>query len=363
MTRWPTKDSPPANHEMVTLARESRGLTQKEAANRLGISQARLSKTEGGLASIDEELLGKLSKVFQYPPEFFSVKNAVFGPGISEFFHRKLQATPVRKLRKLHAEISIKIFNIQRLLRAVDIVADDIPRFDLEEDWSVKEAARAVRARWNLPPGPIQNVVKSIETAGGIVIPCKFECSVDAISRYIPGLPRLFFVDDSLPGDRLRMTLAHELGHAVMHQVPNPEMEDQAFQFAAEFLMPEREICTQFGDQVNLAKLGTMKQVWKVSMAALLKCAGDLGKITPRMQRHLWAQMSKAGYRTREPADFDIPKEEPQLLKQIIEIHQTDLGYGLSELSKLLVLLEDEARNTFNIDRTKAESKLRLRAV
>jgi len=363
MPGQPAKELPPVNNEMVTLARESRGLTQNQAAKMLGIYQGRLSKIESGLASVDEELREKLSEVFRYPLEFFSLDSPVYGPGASEFFHRKLQSTPVRKLRKIHAEINTRIIHLRRLLKSVEIVEDHIPRYDVEEGWSPKEAAKAVRAEWNLPHGPVQNVVKLIEGAGGIIIPCKFDCShIDAISRYVPSLPRLFFVDDSLPGDRLRMTLAHELGHAVMHQVPRIDMEEEAFQFAAEFLMPEREIRSQF-ERVTLAKLGTMKQVWKVAMSALLKRAGDLGKVSPDMKRYLWSQMGKAGYRTREPAEFDVPIEKPQMLNQIIEIHQTDLGYGLEELSKLLVLFEEEAKTTYNIDRTKAESKLRLRAV
>ncbi len=364
MSEQPAKELPPVNHEMVTLARESRGLLQSQAAKLLGLYQGRLSKIESGLTSADEDIRRKLSAVLCYPPEFFSLKNSVFGPGTSEFFHRKLQSTPARKLRQIHAEINIRIIHIERLLRAIDIEKDNIPRIDLEERrWSVSDVARAVRATWNLPPGPVQTVVNSIEAAGGLVIPCKFDCvNIDALSRYIPGLPHLFFVDDSLLGDRLRMTLAHELGHAVLHRLPNPDMEDQAFQFAAEFLMPEKEIRPQF-DQVTLAKLGTMKQVWKVSMAALLKRAGDLGKISPDMKRYLWTKMSKSGYRTREPAEFDVPIEEPRMLKQIIEVHQNDLGYGLGDLSKLLFLDKEEAQLKYNIVPSKTESKLRLRAI
>ncbi len=40
---------------------------------------------------------------------------------------------------------------------------------------------------------------------------------------------------------RSRLTLAHELGHMVMHRVPNASMEDQAFRIGAEFLMPDQD--------------------------------------------------------------------------------------------------------------------------
>ena len=46
-------------------------------------------------------------------------------------------------------------------------------------------------------------------------------------------------------GDQLRMSIAHELGHLVMHKpIMNPvyEIEKQAFQFAAAFLMPSKQM-------------------------------------------------------------------------------------------------------------------------
>ena len=47
-------------------------------------------------------------------------------------------------------------------------------------------------------------------------------------------------------GDRQRFTLAYELGHLVMHLQTNPsftrDISHEANEFAAEFLMPEKDI-------------------------------------------------------------------------------------------------------------------------
>jgi|tagenome__1003787_1003787.scaffolds.fasta_scaffold19772649_1 Zn-dependent peptidase ImmA (M78 family) len=67
--------------------------------------------------------------------------------------------------------------------------------------------------------------------------------------------------------NRLRLTLAHEIAHIIMHNGPSLEMEDEANGFAAEFLMPRREIKgSLFG--LNMAKLAELKRHWCVSMAA-----------------------------------------------------------------------------------------------
>ena len=48
-------------------------------------------------------------------------------------------------------------------------------------------------------------------------------------------------INSRVPTDRKRMTLAHELGHIVMHSEPihlSKQSEEEAMRFAAEFLMP-----------------------------------------------------------------------------------------------------------------------------
>jgi len=52
----------------------------------------------------------------------------------------------------------------------------------------------------------------------------------------------LFFFNRDLPPDRIRLTLAHELGQYSYAQHSTPEAEEQAYAFAAEFLVPEDEL-------------------------------------------------------------------------------------------------------------------------
>uniref|UniRef100_UPI000A5CA4A8 ImmA/IrrE family metallo-endopeptidase n=1 Tax=Vibrio campbellii TaxID=680 RepID=UPI000A5CA4A8 len=71
---------------------------------------------------------------------------------------------------------------------------------------------------------------------------------IDAMSQRIDGMPVLFFVNVNAPADRLRHTLAHELGHMVLHTITfadDDEMEQEADAFAGAFLVPADEIRTQ----------------------------------------------------------------------------------------------------------------------
>src|ERR1700734_2992321 len=96
-----------------------------------------------------------------------------------------------------------------------------------------------------LPRGPLQSVVENIESAGGIVVLARFGTNlIDGLSFRVEGVPPLFFMNKDVPGDRFRFSLAHELGHMVMHSIPDDDekMESEAHRFAAAFLMPASEI-------------------------------------------------------------------------------------------------------------------------
>lgn len=338
------------NPVMVTMARESRGMSRAELAEAIGVSVALISRIEGGLRAVSSDILPRLVNVLEYPPEFFDRPDPVYGFGTSELFHRRRQDVTARTLSKIHALINIRRIELQSLLEDIDMGDDLQFRTMHPEEYpgGPAEVARTVRAHWRLPSGPVQNLTASIEQAGGIVIPFDFGTkSIDAISQWPPDMPPLFFVNVDSPGDRLRLTLAHEVGHILMHvDNPNPQMESHANEFAAEFLMPEREIRAQLQNP-TVSKLATLKALWKVSMGALLKRAGDLGTITNRHYRTMWMRFSALGYRTHEPEETAIPREEPRLYDDIIRVYRDQFSYTISEMGTVVKLRDDEVRQVY----------------
>src|SRR5258707_14423565 len=95
------------------------------------------------------------------------------------------------------------------------------------------------------------------------------------------------------------------------------EMEDEADAFAGAFLLPADEIRPQLR-RFDLRQLVNLKGYWKVSMAALAVRADRLKLITPYQSKMFWIEMSRLGYRKREPNE--TPKEQPNLFRQIIAL-------------------------------------------
>jgi len=342
-----------ANPEMMILARESRGLTQKDLAAAVGVNQMTISRLEKGDVSMSPEIVKRLSEALRYPEEFFYESEPRLGIGPTELFHyRKKQSVGKRRLDTIHAQLNIRRMQVRRLLAAVEMEAvRKFPHLDIAGfDGDAAEVARAVRAMWRIPRGPIRNVTTLIEDAGGIVTHFDFAADgIDAISRQIPEMPPMFFMNANVGGGRYRYTLAHELGHMVMHSVPNGEMEEQANAFAAEFLMPADDIRPMLSGSLTLPKLAGMTAYWRVSIAALLQRACDLKRVALRIQRSLWAQLASAGYKTQEPPELDFAVEEPSLLRTILETHTGGLGFSNRDLAKIVALFEDEMLDVFRL--------------
>ena len=335
------------NQDLLRIARQARGWSQTELSRRAGISQANLSKLENGLIGPTEEVLGGVSDALGFPVDFFFQNDRVIGLPMSVQY-RKRASVGQKAIERLEAELNIRILHIRRLLDAAELEPElTLPRLDVDEYGGDPERiAELVRRTWLVPSGPIRDLVGWVERAGCIVVHCDFAAlKVDGFTVQIPDMPPCIFLNRNMPADRQRFSLAHELGHVVLHQVPSPEMESEADAFASEILMPARDIRPQLsGRRLTIQRLAALKPIWRVSMAALLYRARTVGAVTANQSQYLWRQMSSMGYRRTEPPELDLKMEEPTFLPEIIRLHLEDLGYGLSDLADVLRTNEEDLR-------------------
>ena len=260
---------------------------------------------------------------------------------MSDFYHRALARATRKDVKAIHARCSIIDIQIDRLLRIADL-DDNIPDFDPEDfDNNVETIAAETRSQMGVEPGPIPNLVGEIERCGALVIDRDLEVDeVDALCRWVPELPKIFYINGAKPADRCRWSLAHELGHTVMHfrrDYDSKVAEDQANTFAAAFLMPAVEFRRDLRGAVNISDLAAIKRKWRVSMQAAAYRARSIGVIDERRYRMLYIQMSRKGWRKQEPIMID--GESPTTFNRLLRAH-IDLGYTRSELAKLLLVSE-----------------------
>jgi Zn-dependent peptidase ImmA (M78 family) len=233
--------------------------------------------------------------------------------------------------------MNINRLRIEKLLEACDVDKKPLPHLDPDEfDGGPEEIANWLRSLWKLPKGPVQNMTQIVEDAGCVVVHFDFGTKkLDGLSIWSRNDVPIIFLNPTLSAARMRLTLAHEIGHIVMHRIPGPNMEDQAMRFAGEFLMPEIEIKSQFLP-VNVDRLARLKLAWKVSMQSLLIRGEHIGVITSRHARYIWMQLGKYGYRAREPHDDQIQREIPRLMNELVMLHLEELHYSPDDLADTL---------------------------
>lgn len=329
------------NASLLLLARQYRGRSQAEVATAAGLNQGHYSRIENGLMpeGPSVENVERIAEVLDFPSSFFFLQDGLAGLPLSVHpMNRRKTAVGERAMKQIHAELNIRLIHLRRYLRAADIHPElPLLSLDVDEGGGPQAIAQTLRKAWSIPEGPIPNLTDYCERAGILVIWCDLEKGVDGVTMSVRDLPPCIFLNQHVPADRMRFSLAHELGHIIMHTVPSDEIENEANAFAAELLVPEKQFRRSLiGQRLTLEWLARQKAYWRASMGSLLYRAGEIGAVTRHQTEYLWRRLSASGWRTREPQETDFPHEIPTVFPKLVRMHGEDLAYDLVGLQELL---------------------------
>ena len=309
------------NGDRVRQVRELLGWTQTALAERLGVEQARIAKIEKGDLRPSESLMQALALQTGFPPGFFELPNGPDFPMGSLLFRAHATAT-VRDRMEAYRYGQTIYEMTDRLAARISLLPLRLP----QPTEAPGTAASLVRSSLGLSPDtPIPALLNVVERAGVLVLALPVDLDErDAFSLWagVESARRpVIFVSAGRPGDRLRWSISHELGHLVVHPTIKgqiTEAEKEADLFAAEFLMPEIAMRRELMPPLTLASLLRLKARWRVSVQALVRRAFELDIITRRQYTYLFEQIGARGWRTSEPVE--IPAEKPRGFKKMAEL-------------------------------------------
>lgn len=333
--------------EVLETARRAQGLTQAELAERAGITQAALSRYENDLREPETDTLQRLADALGVTVQFLKHAGRARG-GMAMDAHMRRRATaPPATWRQLEARLNVYRWHASHLFEEVSLRAEQhVPTLD-PLDVSPEQAARLVRAQWRMPAGPVRRLAQWLEAAGCLLIAEDFGTRrVDGLSQWVGDHPVVLY-NDAAPADRIRLTLAHELGHLVLHAAAASvdDVEAEANAFAAEFLIPA-EVVRPSLRNLKIGRLLDLKREYGVSMQALVERAYQLDLLSPTQRGSMYKMFSAKGWRTREPASEDIAPERPGLAPSI---GQSLSARGLSpeEVASIAGFSEPSRNNLF----------------
>ena len=332
------------------MARRARGLTQGLLAERLGITQAALSRYENELRDPTDDALDQIASTLGVVPELLSQADRMEGAlAVGAHMRRRATAKPT-VWRRLEAQLNLHRLHAQRLFDELDLRTElTIPWLDPFE-YEPTTAARLLRMQWRMPSGPVRDLVGWMESAGCLIIDTDFGTSrVDGLSHWSGAYP-VVMLNLSAPTDRRRLTLAHELGHLCLHSQGVPDdVEADATAFAAEFLLPEETIRPQLRN-LTVGRLHDLKRLWGVSMQALIERSHELGVITSRERTNFYKRFSALGWRAREPLSDELAQERPRLAAEIGRALLAR-GHNKSEAARICGYTVDNPDNPFIVDK------------
>lgn len=319
--------------ERIKQARELNGLTQKELAALIGCKQSAIAHFETNRSQPSAETLNDIGKVTGFLSSFFQRELQVdFSFGTLAY--RSRRSVTKREEAQAYQYAFTMYEQAKALAPKFNLPPSRIPRITERPELS----ARVTRAALGIAPNrPISNLTHLFEQNGGFAFLAPFiSQKLDAFSRWAEfDIERpMIIIAGGLTSDRIRYSIAHELGHLVMHSPAKgykvTKLEKEANNFAAEFLMPKDIIKHDLTSPITLTSISRLKQKWGVSLQALIYRAYDLNLITDRQYHYLFSQLSAKGWRKREPKELDIPMEYPQAFNKIIELtYPTTDDYAL----------------------------------
>ena len=341
------------NHKQLTFAREFKGYSQTELSNKIqGLSQSNLSKFEKGLGVLSEDLQKKIIDFLGFPEDFYNRKiNTI----IENANYRKRATVSKTKILKFENKCRVIGYVIDELSESIEWPDFKLAPLNVEDGYAPEYIANYTRRLLKVNVDePIKNIFSILETAGIIIYEINDDEKFDGVSFITDKGNPIIIVNKNFSNDRKRFTIAHELGHILMHNENNfpissyRDKEKEANQFASEFLMPENYIKNSLRN-LKLSEVGNLKSYWLTSMSSIIRRAKDLKCIDDNRYKYFLIEMSRNGFTKKEPIEVFIDK--PTCLKNAINLFKTDLAYSLEDFSNYTALPKDIIDELFNSDK------------
>lgn len=305
--------------ERVRQVRQLRRLTQAGLADDVPVlTQYQISRIEKDAAQPDEEAAALLAMASGVAVEFLSRRPhpdpAAHSPHLrartSRLTERDKNAA-LQWLRLIHEQYT-------RMLSRAKPIPARLPRLPGTDP--VKAAARVRETLGFRPAQPLPYLLLAVERAGvvllGIPMPAD---TLDAFCAWRDDQPVVGILADA-PPDRLRFSVAHELGHLVLHSTGQSgrTIEAEADLFAAELLAPLNGLAIHMPQRPTLNSLTMLKTHWGVSIKTLIRRAVELNVLNQERATSLYKQISARGWNRSEPGY--VPAEKPRAFRKLAEI-------------------------------------------
>lgn len=352
--------------ERLKSARKRAGLSLRILAERAGISAQAISKYERDLDVPGSAVLIRLAEELGVSLEWLLRPAQVSLSAPAYRRHRsRLGSRAICQVEEQVREWLERYLTIEEIIGEKQIFTlPDIRRaIGKEEDAEI--VAEDLRRVWALGEDAIPNLIATLEAHGVKIGLIPAPDHFDALTLLANEQEPVIVVREGMPGDRQRMSLAHEVGHLILDMPADWDertIESAAYRFAGAFLVPRRTALRELGERrthLDLYELHLLKHRYGMSMQAWIRRACDLGIIPPATAQELYRLFRRQGWHLQEPGDLYPPETTTRLERLVLRA----LREGLITEERASELL-GRPLNTFltEVSRQHADLPLLVRA-
>jgi len=308
--------------ERLLQLRLAQNLTLDALAVKMGgiVTKQAISKYEQNLTQPSPRVLARLSAALGVKANYLLSPSNI---SVEFIAYRKLTSLPEREKTRVKSVVTQCLEDRVRVQTLIGQGKPDFLPWNLLGISSLEDTERhanGIRKLWELGTSPISSVVGTLEEHQLCVLSIKADEKFDGISalgRDTSGnvLAGVLVTRRGVSGERQRLNLTHELGHAVLRIPLNIDEEQAAFRFASAFLVPAERLIREVGARrsyVHISELLILKKQFGISLQALLRRMHDLGIINDSYYRRWFIYIGKQGWKKQEPDE--LPAETPQWL-------------------------------------------------
>ena len=337
--------------ESIKLRRQILRITLRGLAEQIGVSHTTVDKYEKNKLVPDSQSLIRLSKTLAIPIA------SLLRPENQQIQLNHMAFRTRRMLKRDEKQINAETKEwLERYLQIENLTGR--PRvFEMPEGFpktvssfeEAEEAARDLRAAWDLGTDPIENLTYLLEDKGIKIGIISGITQFDALFTEYAG-HRVIVVKENLPRARQRFSLAHELGHCLLEVEGGLDEEKAMHRFAGAFLVPREKVLFELEEtrhKFSIKELLILKEKYGLSMGAWLHRATDLGIITPENYLGIRKFFTKKGWNRKEPGDDITKGESPAMMEAMVFRAHAE---GIISTSKAAELLNQSISTFCSID-------------
>jgi len=341
----------------IKNSRIQKGYSLQEVADKVGVSKQMINKYEKGDAMPTSDKLIAFSKLFGQKVDYFFRKPDV---EIGAIYFRKKSKFSLKKVNALKEEIRVQIENylyIENIFNLNSVFKNPISNFVFQTKNDIIPATIELRKEWNIGDDTIHNIIQLLEDKDIKVIEIEEDTSLfDGLSTIVDDKYYVIVINKSMPVERKRFTILHELGHLLLNlaHFSDKEQEQYCHFFASEMLLSQRNLIKEFGikrSKIALNELKNTQEKYGISIAAIMYKLGEAKVIS---QEKCITFYKRLNYDSSLKQEVEKPRfesdENSSRYENLVYRAVSEELISLSKASALFPLSLEELKNSISIN-------------